>query len=247
MTSDEVVNDLLGFEGLKIIQRPDMLNFSLDSVLVADFAPITKKIRRAVDIGTGFAPIPLFLSTRKKDLRITAFEIQKEVADIASRNISLNALEATISILHEDFRHALRHLPPTSMDLITCNPPFFKYSRHSNVSGSEYKKLARHEVSISLEDIVVTSKKLLKDKGRLVMVHRAQRLDEVLLTLSKHAFSVKRLRLVHPRSGSEATMVLVDAANNAGQSMKVLPPLYVHEDGSGAYSEETLRIFGKKR
>lgn len=247
MTSDEVINDLLGFEGMKIIQRPDMMNFSLDSVLVADFAPLTGRIRRAIDVGTGFAPIPLFLSARKETLHITGFEIQGDVADIARRNVSMNTLDDRISVIHDDFKHALDHLSPTSVDMVTCNPPFFKYDTTSNVSASDYKKLARHEVSITLEDIVVKSKALLKDKGRLVMIHRANRLDEVLLTLSKHAFNVKRMRLVHPRQGEEASMVLIDAANNGGRSMRILPPLHVHEEGSDAYSEEALGIFRRKR
>lgn len=247
MTSDEVVNDLLGFEGMKIIQRPDMMNFSLDSVLVADFAPLTGRIRKVLDVGTGFAPIPLFLSVRKGSLHITAFEIQKDVSAIAERNVELNRLQEKITVIQDDFNNALDHLPPTSVDLITCNPPFFKYDKTSNVSSSDYKKLARHEVSITLEDIVVKSKALLKDKGRLVMIHRANRLDEVLLTLSRHAFNVKRMRLVHPRQAEEASMVLIDAANNGGHSMRILPPLYVHEEGSDTYSEETLRIFRRKR
>lgn len=247
MTIDEVVNDLLGFEGMKIIQRPDMMNFSLDSVLVADFAPLTGRIKKVVDAGTGFAPIPLFLSARRDAIHTTAFEIQGDVADIARRNIVLNDLEDRVTVVNDDFKHALEHLPPTSVDLVTCNPPFFKYERTSNVSSSDYKKLARHEVSITLEDIVIKSKALLKDKGRLVMIQRANRLDEVLFTLSRHAFNVKRMRMVHPRKDEEASMVLVDAANNGGRSMRVLPPLHVHEEGSDAYSEETLRIFRRKR
>ncbi|MFW6298456.1 MAG: tRNA1(Val) (adenine(37)-N6)-methyltransferase [Bacillota bacterium] len=247
MTTDEVVNDLLGFEGLKIIQRPDMMNFSLDSVLVADFAPLTHKIRHVVDIGTGFAPIPLFLSARNDALRMTGFEIQKDVADIARRNVKLNHLEDRIQIVHDDFHHALKHLAPTSVDMVTCNPPFFKYDPSSNVSQSHYKKIARHEVSITLESIVKQSKALLKDKGRFVMVHRADRLDEILQTLADHAFYVKRLRMVHPRHNKEASMVLIDASNNGGRAMRILPPLYVHDDENGAYSEETLAIFRRKR
>ncbi|MFW5894519.1 MAG: tRNA1(Val) (adenine(37)-N6)-methyltransferase [Bacillota bacterium] len=247
MTNDEVVNDLLGFEGLKIIQRPDMMNFSLDSVLVADFAPLTSRIRHVVDIGTGFAPIPLFLSARNATLKMTGFEIQKDVAAIARRNVKLNHLEDRIEIVDDDFHQALKHLPPTSVDMVTCNPPFFKYDATSNVSESDYKKIARHEVSITLETLVKQSKALLKDKGRFIMVHRADRLDEILKTLDDHAFYVKRLRMVHPRHGKEATMVLIDASNNGGRAMRILPPLYVHEDESGAYSKETLAIFRRNR
>jgi len=244
--TEEVVNDLLGFEGLKIIQRPDMLNFSIDSILVADFVHITSRIKTVVDVGTGLAPIPLFLSAMNRNVHIYGFEIQEEVAEIAKRSVLRNSLEDRIDIIVSDFNDALDYLKPTSVDLIVSNPPFFKYKNDSNVSSNEYKKLARHEVTIDMEGIIQQSKRLLKDKGRLVFIHRVERLEEIMLLLNRHQFSVKRMRFIHPRVNRSAYMVLFDAANNSRGATEVLPPLYVHEKDSEHYSEEVLRMFRRR-
>ncbi len=243
---EEVVNDLLGFDGLKIIQRPDMLNFSIDSILVADFANLTSKIRRVVDVGTGLGPIPLFLSAMDPSVHITGFEIQKDVADLAARSVRLNKLEARIDIINEDFKHALKVLNPTSIDMVLSNPPFFKYKKDANVSLSDYKKLASHEIAIDMETIIKESKRILKDKGRLVLIQRVDRLEEMVLLLNEYRFSVKRMRFVHPRENQSAYMVLIDAANNSKGNTEVLPPLYVHETNSEDYSDEILRIFRRR-
>ena len=245
-TPKEVINDLLGFDGLRIIQRPDMLNFSLDSILVADFARHTSKIRRVVDVGTGLGPVPLFLSALNPSVHITGFELQRDVAELAKRSVKLNNLEDRIEIINDDFKHVLAHLNPTSVDMVLSNPPFFKYKDDANVAFSDYKKLARHEITIDMETIIRESKKILKDKGRLVFVHRVERLEELFLLLSKYCFSVKRMRFVHPRENQKAYMVLIDAANNSKGNTEVLPPLYVHKKNSEDYSHEVLRIFRRR-
>lgn len=246
LTPKEVVNDLLGFKDLKIIQRPDMLNFSIDSILVADFAKLTSKIKRVVDVGTGLGPVPLFLSALSPNVHITGFELQEDVAELARKSVKLNNLEDRISIINDDFRRVLKHMKPTSVDMVFSNPPFFKYKEEANVAFSDYKKLARHEITIDMETIIGQSKKILKDKGRLVFVHRVERLEEIFLLLSKHRFSVKRMRFVHPREDQSAYMVLFDAANNSKGNTEVLPPLYVHEKNSENYSDEVLRIFRRR-
>lgn len=236
----EVINNLLGYDGLKIIQRPDMFNFSLDSTLLAMFAPIQSKTKRIMDMGTGNAPIPLFLSLRSK-AKITGVEIQKDVFEIAKRNISLNNLELQIDIINEDINGIHKRYENSEFDLITCNPPFFKYVPTSNINKTDYKTIARHEVLITLENIIIEAKRLLKTKGSLSMVHRTDRVIEIIETLRKHNFSIKRMRFVYPKKGEQSNMVLIDARNNGNTGLELLEPLYVHtEDG---YSKEVLEYF----
>lgn len=240
LNSDEVLNDLLGYDGLKIIQRPDMFSFSLDSTLLADFVKINNKIKTILDFGTGFAPIPLFLSLKTKS-PITAIEIQEEVAAIAMRNVAINHLEDQINVKIMDIKESTKHFDPTSFDMITCNPPFFKYKETSNVNQSPYKTIARHEVKIDLETIIKTAKILLKSKGHLYMVHRSERLSEIVTLLDKHKFALKRLRFVYPKESQEAFMVLIDATNNGQSGVKIEPALIVHnQDG---YTDEIKKIF----
>ena len=241
----EVINDLLGYEGLKIIQRPDMFNFSLDSTLLADFCKPLTKTNKILDLGTGNGPIPLFLSLRTK-AKIVGIEIQKDVYDLAKRSIALNNLEDQITIINDDIKGIHKKFENGEFDLITCNPPFFKYKESSHINKNEYKTIARHEVLITLEDIIIESKRLLTTKGSLVMVHRTERLVDIINTLTKHRFQVKRLRFVYPKKGVESNMVLIDASNNGQPGLKLMEPLYVHEDDH--YTEEVLKIFnyGKK-
>ena len=191
--SKEVINDLLGYDGIKIIQRPDMFNFSLDSTLLADFATPLAKTSKILDLGTGNAPIPLFLSL-KTNAKIIGVEIQKDVYDIAKRTIKLNNLEDQITILNQDIKGIHKLYKNSEFDLITCNPPFFKYKESSNINKNDYKTIARHEVFITLEEIIIESKRLLTTKGSLVLVHRTERLVEIINLLPKHRFELKRLR-----------------------------------------------------
>ncbi|MFP4286508.1 MAG: tRNA1(Val) (adenine(37)-N6)-methyltransferase [Candidatus Izemoplasmataceae bacterium] len=240
LNKEEVLNDLLGYDGLKIIQRPDMFSFSLDSTLLADFVTINQKVQNLLDFGTGFAPIPLFLSL-KTSAPITAIEIQEEVADIARRNVLINNLSNQIKVYKMDIKDTPKHFKPTSFDVITCNPPFFKYKDTSNVNESMYKTIARHEVLIDLETIIKTAKILLNNKGHLYMVHRSERLSEIITLLEKHKFALKRLRFVYPKANQEAFMVLIDATNNGQSGVKIEPPLIVHS--IEGYTDEIKKIF----
>ncbi|MCK5761489.1 MAG: tRNA1(Val) (adenine(37)-N6)-methyltransferase [Candidatus Izimaplasma sp.] len=225
---------------MKIIQRTDMFNFSLDSTLLADFVKLTTKTKKILDLGTGNAPIPLFLSMKTK-AKIVGIELQEDVFDLAIRTIKLNNLENQITILNQDIKGIHKLYKNSEFDLITCNPPFFKYKESSNINKNDYKTIARHEVFITLEEIIIESKRLLTTKGSLVLVHRTERLVEIINLLTKHRFELKRLRFVYPKKGESSNMVLLDASNNGLPGLKILEPLYVHENNT--YTEEVLRIF----
>lgn len=245
--SREIVNDLLGYDGLKIIQRPDMFNFSLDSTLLADFVKIPLRASNILDFGTGNAPIPLFLSL-KTDRPIIAVEIQPEAADLARRSVEINGLSHQITILEADIKELHKTMESGSVGMITCNPPFFKYQPDSNVNKNDYLTIARHEVMIDLEGILIQAKRLLTMSGTLYMIHRADRLEELMVLYHKHRFAIKRMRFVYPKAGREANAVLIEAKSNGTPgSLKLMEPLYVYEP-NGEYTAEILSIFrfGKK-
>lgn len=236
----EVINDLLGYPGIQIIQRPDMFNFSLDSTLLADFCKPLVKTKKILDLGTGNAPIPLFLSLKTK-AKIIGVEIQKDVFDLAKRSVELNHLTSQITIINDDIKGIHKKFENGEFDIVTCNPPFFKYKASSNTNKNDYKTIARHEVLVTLEDVIVESKRLLTTKGVLVMVHRTERLVDIINILTKHQFALKRMRLVYSKLGENSNMVLLEASNNGQQGLKILEPLYVHENDH--YTKEILRIF----
>ena len=237
----EVTNYLLGYKDLKIVQNTDMFNFSLDSVLLSNFVTINKKISNILDIGCGNAPIPLILST-KTDAHIVGVEIQNDVYDLACKSVSLNKLNERIEIINDDINKYCEGFDTDYFDVITCNPPFFKVEEKSNFNDSYYKVLARHEVSLNLEQLFKISKKLLKNGGVVAVVHRPERLLDIFSEMKKNNIEPKRLQFIYPKFGRECNMILVEGRKNGGSGLKILPPLYVHDE-NGKYSEEVEMYF----
>ena len=237
----EVVNRLLNYKDLNIVQNTDWFNFSLDSVLLANFALQNKSYKNIMDFCTGNAPVPLILS-RKVNCNITGVEIQKEVYDLATKTLEINNLTDRIKILNMDVKDLPKVYETDTFDLITCNPPFFRINENSKLNESVIKTNARHETLINLEDIFSVSKKILKNNGTISLVHRPDRLIDIILCMKKYNIEPKRLQLVYPRYDSECNMILIEGAKNGNSSLKILPPLYVH-DKDGNYLEEIKNMF----
>ncbi|MCF7926357.1 MAG: tRNA1(Val) (adenine(37)-N6)-methyltransferase [Candidatus Izimaplasma sp.] len=236
----EVINDLLGYDGLKIIQRPDMFNFSLDSTLLADFVKPRTTTKKILDLGTGNAPIPIFLSL-KTEANIIGIDIQDDILDLAKRSVKLNHLETQITIKKQNIKGIHKHYENSEFDILTCNPPFFKYKSSSHINKNDYKTIARHEVEITFEEIVIEAKRLLKTNGSFYLVHRTNRLMEIIETLKKHNFAIKQLRFVYPKANANSNMVLIESSSNGKTGLKLLSPLIVHEGQE--YTKEIKQIF----
>lgn len=224
-----------------IMQDTDMFNFSLDSVLLPNFVTINKNVQNILDIGCGNAPIPLILSTKTK-AHITGVEIQKEVYNLAVESVKINKLEEQINIVNADINDLYKELETESFDIITCNPPFFKVRENSNLNESEYKTVARHEVKLNLEDIMKISRKLLKNNGVLGIVHRPERLVDIIDLMRKYNIEPKKIRLVYPKKDKEANILLIEGTKNGNPGLKILPPLYSHDE-DGSYTEEIQKFF----
>lgn len=240
----EIINDLLAYDGLKIIQRPDMFNFSLDSLMLGYFSEVNYKTERIMDLCTGNAPVAMYLTLRT-DAEIHAVEIQDDVYDLAKKSLELNDLQERINLHHRDLKDIHKEVGVNSFDLVTCNPPFFKLMETSNLNKTDYKTLARHEVTATLEDIVIEAKRLLKNKGYLAMVHRPERLVEIFNVLEKHNLSPKTVRFVHPKEGTNANSVLIHAQKDAKPGLKILEPIIVHEGEE--YSKIVKEVFHYKK
>lgn len=237
----EVINYLLGYKNLKIIQNPDMFQFSLDSVLLANFVTINKNIKNILDIGTGNAVIPIILST-KTSTNITAIEIQKEVYNLGKKSIELNKLDNQINIINDDIKLYAKNVDTESYDVITCNPPFFKYKKTSNLNNSIYKQIARHEITLDLDTLIEISKKLLKNTGRLAIVHRPERLIEIIDCMKKNNIEPKKICFVYPKENMESNILLIEGIKNGKPGIKVMPPLITH-NSDGSYTEEVKKFF----
>lgn len=238
----ETIIDLLQKENLKIIQRSDFFNFSMDSLLVAEFVSLGRGVNKVVDLGTGNGAIPLFLSKRTK-AKIYGIELQEVSFDLAERNVKLNHLEEQIEILHDDMKNWKKHFQHGSIDAVVTNPPFFKYHGNENLLNDlDQLTLARHEISITLEEIIQVASNLLKDKGYFSIVHRADRMMDILETMRKYSLEPKRIQFCHSKSDKIAKILLVEGVKYGKEGLTVLPPLITHDD-SGKYSKEVLELF----
>ena len=235
----KVINDLLDFNK-KIVQDTDYFNFSLDSVLLVNFCDIRKNYK-ILDICSGNCPIPLMLESKVNN-KIYACEIQKEIYELGLESIKLNDLEERIDLLNMDAKELTKKFETDTFDLITCNPPYFKSNEKSIKNDNDIKSNARHELLINLEDIFKVSRKLLKNNGKLVMVHRTERLDEIIELSKKYNLNIKRIQFIYPKENEESNMIIIEAHKNGKEGLKVLPPIIVH-DSKGNYKKEIEEMF----
>lgn len=241
--SQEVINYLLAYKNMKIIQRKDMFNFSLDTVLLSHFCTINKDLDVIIDFGTNNAAIPLLLS-RRTSKKIIGVEIQKEAVDLARKNIKLNNLENQIEIVHDDIKNFVKD--HKKVKLVVCNPPFFRVDEKSNLNENEYLKVARHEIKINLEQIIQSASKVLDNKGRFAMVHRPDRMIEIINYMQKYDIEPKKIRFVYPKKGKESHIFLIEGMYKGNKGLKIEAPLYAHEN-DGSYSSEIRKMFGEDK
>lgn len=238
------INDLLGYDGLKIYQNPEMFSFSIDSMLLASFASVKKNTKNIIDLCSGNAPIPMYLTLRS-DAKIYGVEIQKEAYDLAIKSIELNKL-SQIEMINDNLIDISKRFEHEMFDLVTCNPPFFKYNESSNVNKNDFLTVARHEVFVNLDQIVNEAFKLLKNGGCFAMVHRPDRLVDIIQTFRKYHIEPKRLRFVYPRVNKECNHILIEGIKNANEGgLKILNPLYVYDGDS--WTDEIKEIYNYKR
>ena len=239
---EKVINDLVYFKNLKIVQNKNYFNFSLDSVLLPNFVQLTPNTKKILDLCTGNAPIPLILST-KTNAEIIGVELQKEIYSLAIESIEINKLK-NIKIINKDVKKIINDFETDTFDLITCNPPYFKYDNNSIINNNDIKSIARHEINITIEDIIKISKKLLKNGGSLSIVHRTDRLIEVIDLMKKNNIEPKRIRFIYPKKNSDSNLFLIDGRKNGNVGLKLLSPLVIHNE-DGSYTSEVLKMFGK--
>ncbi|MBE6136772.1 MAG: tRNA1(Val) (adenine(37)-N6)-methyltransferase [Erysipelotrichaceae bacterium] len=234
-----VCNELLGRELIKIYQDPDSFSFSIDSMLLADFVTINTKVKRICDLCSGNAPIPLYLSLRTK-ANIVGVEVQKSSYELANMSINENKLDSQIEMKLANLKGV--HKEIGKFDVVTCNPPFFKLG-DNQINPNDKKAIARHEVLASLDDIIKEASTLLNSKGRLAMVHRPDRLVEILEVLKKYKIEPKRLQFVYPKQDKECNHILIEGIKDGSKDgLRVLPPLYVYGDDN-KWTDQVLKIY----
>jgi tRNA1Val (adenine37-N6)-methyltransferase len=238
--ADETV-DLLRRHELRIIQPRRGYRFSLDPVLLCDFA--APAAGRIVDLGCGCGIMALLMARQAAESRVTGVELQPAMAELARRNVELNGLSGRVDIVESDVLHLAGVLPANGFDLVLCNPPYRRQGE-GRVSPRAGRDLARHESSASLGDFLLAAKRLVRPGGRICFVHHPERLAELLHLAWEARLAPRRLRLVHGDGAAPARMFLVELMKGSRGGLEVMPPLLVY-DADGGYSGELLRIYGE--
>ncbi len=227
---------------IKLFQPKRGYRFSVDALLLEDFIS-AKQLNTGIELGAGSGIISILLAKRLKTTKIIAVEIQKSLVQCAKRNVELNKLGDGVEILNEDIKNLKKHFPPNKCDFVFSNPPFRKV-KSGRLSIDEERAAARHEIKITLNDIITTASYLLKNTGRFYLIYHPFRLIELIGLLHKAQLEPKRMRFVHSRTGEEAKMVLIEAVKGSGAWLKIEPPFYIYEEGS-EYTAEIKRVYGE--
>ncbi|NLV35762.1 MAG: tRNA1(Val) (adenine(37)-N6)-methyltransferase [Clostridiaceae bacterium] len=236
--------DDLQYKGLKLLQKRDGFCFGVDAVLLSHFADVSKN-SRVIDLGTGTGIIAVLIAAKKGPREVVGLEIQPEMAEMAKRSVILNELTDQVSIVHGDIKQAVKLFGMSSFDAVVSNPPYMERGG-GLLNPDDAKAISRHEILCTLEDVVSTASKLLRPGGKFTMIHRPQRLVDVICQMRHYAIEPKWLKLVHPSPGKKPNLVLIGGARQGNPELRVQEPLYIY-DTLGNYSDEIDQIYNRDK
>ncbi|MCK5807192.1 MAG: tRNA1(Val) (adenine(37)-N6)-methyltransferase [Mycoplasmataceae bacterium] len=248
-----IVKNSLGYDSdIYVYQDKDMFNYSVDTILLANFVSVNSSTKNVLEIGANNGALSIFVSERKKGMSISALEIQDAAIPILEKNINFNNKQDDIEIVHKDFNDFYKEHAANQMnkfDTIICNPPFYKVDSTIKRKGSEELYIATHEVKLNLEQLIMGSAKIIKQKGHLAMVLPTERLVDAFEYLRKYKFEPKRIKFIHPRINTKSNLVLIESRFQVGWGTKFLPNLYLHTEDidKHEYTEQVIKEYKPRK
>ncbi len=244
MMKEELTLDDLVLDGRKIWQLKDGFRLGLDSVLLSFFAGVSTGDMVA-DLGTGVGVLPLLITALTREVKFYAVEIQKELAVLAEKNINLNNIGNSITIFQGDLREIDKKWGTGHFDYVVTNPPYRKTGT-GRKSLSSSKRIATEEVFCNLGQVLNMSAKLLRPGGKVALVHKSDRLTEIIDQCMDNQLQPIRLRFVHALVNEKANMVLVEGEKQSKRQLTIEPPLIIYGK-NGEYVKELQEIFKEGR
>ena len=227
---------------MRLIQKNKNFRFGIDAVLLSDFANVKSK-HTVIDLCTGTGIVPILLFGKYNPKKIIGVEIQEEMVDMANRSVKLNNLCDRVSIINRDLKDVDYLKTIEKVDVVTVNPPY-KLNNSGIINPSDKLAIARHEIMCNLEDVIIASRILLKDNGRIFMVHRPERLADIITLMRKYKIEPKRIKMVQPNVNKAPNIVLVEGQRDGGKFLKWEKPIYVYDE-LGNFSDEISKIYGR--
>lgn len=246
LNKNERIDDL-NLDGLKVIQNKEYFCFGTDSVLLANFVT-TNSPSNIIDLCSGSGVISLIISKKRKCKNIFSVELQKEMYELLEKNIKYNNLGEKITEINSDIKDVksirkkiLKKSGNGVVDIVVCNPPYKTVGTGiSNLHDVKY--IARHEVMCNLEDVFSVSSELLNTKGKLYLVHKPERLVDLLEIARKYRLEAKRIRFVQPNINLKPSIVLIEYVKD-GKNEVIVEKTLIEYNEDGSYSEEFLEIY----
>ena len=217
MKKEDLMYNYIHDSDVYLYQRKDMFRMNTDTALLAHFMRVESD-EVILDIGTNNAALLCYAALSKPKM-MYGVDVLKEACELADFNLKDRGIP--YQIICDDICNVILH----DIDVIVCNPPYFPYDENSNSNESIYLKTARHEYMLKLDDLCNKVSKLLKDKGRFYMVHRANRIQEIMNTLSKYGLYVKVMQLIYDENKEHAIGILIEAYKDSGYHTNVLKPI----------------------
>lgn len=236
--------DTLSIGNLQLLQAEDGYRYSLDPILLSRFVNIKKEVK-VVDLGSGCGILPLLLARLTAAQELVGIEIQPELAERSMRNVKLNNLQDRVRILSGDICKIQNLLPVSYAEQVVSNPPY-RHPGSGRIAPNDERAAARHELAGGLADFVAAASWLLKNGGSFAVIYLVERLPELIVEMVSAGIEPKRLRMVHPRQGEMAKMVLLEGVKGGRPGLQVEKPLYVYKanEAERDYTEEVLQMYG---
>ena len=225
---------------LRINQEAAGYRFSIDAVLLAHHVR-PRAGEKLLDLGTGCGIIPLILAYRNPEITAIGIEIQHELADLAISNVNANHMRNRITVLHLDMRNLKPAMIDGPADVVVCNPPY-RSPNSGRLNPDTQRAIARHELKVSLIDVLETAHRVLRTSGRFLTIYPAQRIAELLFQMHLAGIEPKFMRTIHSRLEEKAKLILVGGTKGAQTGMTIGPPLIIYAE-EGRYSKEVRQMF----
>ncbi len=242
LKENENIDDLQ-INNLKIIQKNAGFKFGIDAVLLSYFVqcPMQSSV---IDIGTGTGIIPILLYGKNKGNSFVGIDIQDDMIEMANRSVILNNIQSFFKFVSCDVKDVRKYFKNESFDCLVTNPPYMKVG-NGLLNPDKCKAVSRHELTCTIFDIMSAAYYLLKEKGKVYMVHRPHRLPDIFEAMRLNKIEPKRMRFVCPDINKEPNLVLICGVKLGKQELKIDKPLIVYNQDN-EYAEEIKEIYGLK-
>lgn len=237
---DLLTTDTFFNGNISVKQNRNGYRFSIDAVLLAGHVK-TKPGDRILDIGTGSGIISIILAYRNPQVNICGVEVQKNLADIAALNVRDNNIEDRVRILCADIKNINADLISGHIDIVVSNPPYRK-AKSGRVNPDNQRAVARHEIDITLTDILKAANRLLHVSGRCIVIYPSERLSDMITQMRLSGIEPKYFRFIYSKNNSESKLVIVEGVKGGRTGAKIVSPLVIYGD-DGQYTDEVNRMF----